>query len=549
MRMTKLFGKPEKQRKQHGIKKVATAAALTAAVALAVTVTGVLPGEGLQEAVTVEAAEDDESQPKKGTMEFWQWERVWESITFKEKSDTTPSGVRTYIDQVYDGNLSKFKKPDQWEPILPIFKADGNYYVPTGKLRVANGSFKAAGIKSLSPFIDPDVDSFITRPISDLLEIKYNSSTTGYFQMRESTSGAYISMEKIMTADYHRIGTLINSAEPSNWNFEVDNHGTDWGSLDGTVLTFNKFVFRNDAPWKGGGSWSDYIDPIFINSNFDSWNEGVAFEGTMLRDWYNITEEEWEAMDCELYVASKKYYTCINENWSIGANQVYTADSDLILKDGVTLTVPEGAVLCVKKGAFFVNGIISCYGTILVEDGGIIMPYQASGENGRGCYISLKTGGTMIIEEGGRVYAGCPAGQLGTKNQGWLDMHEGSTLVNYGLLVAGKCDFNLSGSGGGTIENHPGGAMFLGYTVDDPTKFMGVTYDASRTKAETLANALGLKTTGGYVGYAVDGSATTFLETWEGSALATANNTDKRSVKIYARDKDYKYTEKTWKPN
>ena len=480
MRMTKLFGKHEKQRTEHGIKKVAAAAAVTAAVALAVT--GLFAGGGLQEPVTVEAADDD-SQPKKGTITFYTYTR------YESKADL---GLAA-------GEVS--------DPVLLLHKENGNWYFMDSLSTCKDGYWVG---KPVNYMIDADSKEFISRNKWSKIAIRKLPSNA-YYQIQEYIDGKTYSL---------LLDTL--RADPTYTYL--------W-----TMDSYPDALFSTAA----------YRNQIFANYGASVWLKSwTGHEGSVIASGNNVGND----VNFRIFrITSELTYNCIIENWSIGANQVYTADADLFLYDGVTLTVPEGAVLCVKEGAFFVNGTIDCYGTILVEDGGVILPYDAI--YGKGCSIRLRKGGTMIIEEGGRVYAGCPAGQLGTAVDGWLEMYGGSALVNYGLLVAGRCEFNVSGSGGGTIENHPGGAMFLGYTVDNPTKFMGETYDVSRTKAETLANALGLKTTGGYVGYAVDGSATTFLETWEGSALATANNTNKRSVKIYAHDKDYKYTEKTWKPN
>ena len=485
MRMTKLFGKPEKQRKQHGIKKVAAVAAVTAAVTLAVTITGVLPGEGLQEAVTVEAAEDDESQPKKGTITFYTYTR------YESKADL---GLAA-------GEVS--------DPVLFLHKENDNWYFMDSLSTCKDGYWVG---KPVNYMIGADSKEFVSRNKLAKTVIK-KRTVDSYYEIQEYIDGKWYKLTYTESPN----GLYAHERYANCWT--MDSYPDALFSTESYI----SHLVRPPARW------------------LRSWN---GHEGNVI----NYNSNDGKNVNFRIFrITSELTYNCINENWSIGANQVYTADADLFLYDGVTLTVPEGAVLCVKEGAFFVNGTIDCYGTILVEDGGVILPYDAI--YGKGCSIRLRKGGTMIIEEGGRVYAGCPAGQLGTAVDGWLEMYGGSALVNYGLLVAGRCEFNVSGSGGGTIENHPGGAMFLGYTVSEPTKFMGETYDASRTKAETLANALGLKTTGGYVGYAVDGSATTFLETWEGSVMATANNTNKRSVKIYAHDKDYKYTEKTWKPN
>ena len=230
---------------------------------------------------------------------------------------------------------------------------------------------------------------------------------------------------------------------------------------------------------------------------------------------------------------NKKTYTCINADFKLGDNQVYVADEDLFLAEDVKLTIPDGAVLCVKKGPFYVNGEIECYGTILVEDGGSILPYASESSGSR---IVMKEGGAMIIRSGGRVYAGCPKDSLGTKKaNGWLDMNAGSSIINFGLLVVGQCNFKY---GQATIENHKGAAMFLGYAVDNRSKFLNGTVSGSST-----ASSLGLTKTGGTVHYGKD-SNITVIKAWEGGTAGFANKASGggQTIKLYSYDKDGKCT-------
>ena len=212
------------------------------------------------------------------------------------------------------------------------------------------------------------------------------------------------------------------------------------------------------------------------------------------------------------------------------------ADEDLFLSENVKLTIPEGAVLCVKNGPFYVNGEIECSGTILVEDGGSILPYASEAAGSR---IVLKEGGAMIIRSGGRVYAGCPKGSLGTAgDQGWLDMYAGSSIINFGLLVAGQCNFKY---GQATLDNHKGGAMFIGYTVDNKSKFMSGAVNGSSTPS-----SLGLIKTNGTVHYGKD-SNLTVVKAWYGGATVFANKNSGagQTIKLYSYDKDGKCTVKT----
>lgn len=287
--------------------------------------------------------------------------------------------------------------------------------------------------------------------------------------------------------------------------------------------------------------------------------------------WYGFGSDiRGDNMAWRVFEISTVKYTCINSNYTIGKSpvykansneileegdyQVYVADSDLFLKEGVKLTVSEGSVLCVKNGPFYVNGEIECYGTILVEDGGIIMPFDSTSGGSR---IVMKEGGTMIIRSGGRVYAGCPKGSLGTQgDQGWLDMNAGSTIINFGLLVAGQCNFKY---GQATIENHKGGRMYLGYAVSNggrSTFMYGDLEDSSESSGSGLLGSVAsvassidlfdlvaLEKTGGTVHYGT-GANKTVLKVWDGAVTMTANKASSagKTVKLYSYDKDGKCT-------
>lgn len=252
--------------------------------------------------------------------------------------------------------------------------------------------------------------------------------------------------------------------------------------------------------------------------------------------------------DFMFYSVEALNYTCINKDYEIGENQVYVADSDLILKEGVKLTIPDGSVLCVKNGPFYVNGEIECSGTILVEDGGIIMPMESTSGGSR---ITLKEGGAMIIRSGGRVYAGCPKGSLWTQgDSGWLDMEAGSSIINFGLFIAGQCNFK---DGQTTLENHKGGKMFLGYSVEnkDEAHFINSSRDADDLQATLEGRTAvyyyyGASKTGGTVHYG-SGSNQTVLKVWDGALTMLANKSSDggQNIKLYSYDKDGKCTIRT----
>ena len=297
--------------------------------------------------------------------------------------------------------------------------------------------------------------------------------------------------------------------------------------------------------WYGRGSGNNY------NSH-----GGLFFYGDSTKIIGKDPDKK-QATEFYFYEVQTNAYTCINRDYAIGTKenpQVYTADADLFLQEGVTLTVPEGSVLCVKKGRFFVNGEIKCSGTILVEDGGVIEPFESTGSGSR---IVLEEGGTMIIRKGGKVFAGCPQGCLGTpQGGGWLDMKAGSSIINYGILIAGQCNFKY---GQATLENHKDGIMCLGcslYSYADEKKFLNF----SQSDTKTLNNMRSGKENYGSVGAGLTGgrvyfgelSNMTILKTWDGAITYIQNkNTEAGSglsLKTYSYNSSGKCTIGTYTP-
>lgn len=332
------------------------------------------------------------------------------------------------------------------------------------------------------------------------------------------------------TYDIHKHGSGFSI------NLVNDDFGYKGKAIEGNTSGLYNFTYNGARPNSGDDYRSIWSAELF-SDNTVRFTRGNAYMGGSAN---SIGAGSYSTMvtssnlDFWIYDSNnKKNYTCINADFKLGDNQVYVADEDLFLAEDVKLTIPDGAVLCVKKGPFYVNGEIECYGTILVEDGGSILPYASESSGSR---IVMKEGGAMIIRSGGRVYAGCPKDSLGTKKaNGWLDMNAGSSIINFGLLVAGQCNFKY---GQATIENHKGAAMFLGYAVDNRSKFLNGTVSGSST-----ASSLGLTKTGGTVHYGKD-SNITVIKAWEGGTAGFANKASGggQTIKLYSYDKDGKCT-------
>ncbi|MBQ9490291.1 MAG: hypothetical protein IJU80_10205 [Lachnospiraceae bacterium] len=440
-----------------------------------------------------------DNYPKKGTITFYKYTRL------------------TNINDVA-------KKDDSYDYFFMAYEYGGSYYAPYTRIL--------------------DTDNWPVMKVSEIMP-HFNTSG-GDFQSRTQIrhkkvnpkSGYYGSNGIGLWTQYNGIG------EAGDWNKNGIN-----ASYTHDKIIPSDFTRYFNVRQSGSGENAKF-QIIYVYGLNDSPADHTRFAANDKQIWGSLN---YGAMPFMFYKIDSFTYTCINSNYTIGENQVYVADRDLFLREGVKLTIPEGSVLCVKNGPFYVNGEIECYGTILVEDGGIIMPYESTDAGSR---IVMKEGGAMIIRKGGKVYAGCPKGSLWTSgDNGWLDMYAGSSIINFGLLIAGQCNFKY---GQATLENHKGGAMFLGYTVDntDENHFVNASVNADLIQ-RTIAGQtdvryyFGAGKTNGQVHYG-EGTNQTVIKTWDGALtmFANKNGSSGKTVKSYSYDKDGKSTVKTdFSPN
>jgi hypothetical protein len=422
--------------------------------------------------------------PSKGTITFYKWTRL------REWDDLSGGGY-----------------------VMLIHKQDGNYYMSQSVTDINNGqSHWISKSIDMDPRIDPESDEFLTRTNWSNIRTRkttFNGKYSAFdgFYIYEYKNGNYYYVSH--TTEYLHYATDVATL----W-IPYDRSMGDSGK--GFEMRFG--TINNNTVWLRPKSAGNGLG---VRLDWDGWTGSIG---------------SWE-----VYSRSTKTFTCINKDYTIGENQVYVADADLFLKEDVKLTIPEGSVLCVKNGPFYVNGEIECYGTILVEDGGIIMPMESTSGGSR---IVMKEGGAMIIRSGGKVYAGCPKGSLGTKgDNGWLDMYAGSSIINFGLLVVGKSNLTY---GQATIENHKGGAMYLGYSIAKEKSFLRADLNNDfLTKLKNSTADVGQSLTNGGTYYG-KGANTTVLKTWEGAVTMLANRASGsnygQTIKLYSYDKNGKCT-------
>ncbi|MCR4946741.1 MAG: hypothetical protein K5929_07365 [Lachnospiraceae bacterium] len=253
----------------------------------------------------------------------------------------------------------------------------------------------------------------------------------------------------------------------------------------------------------------------------------IFYNRSGAKDTFIDTYADWTINSCgdsgwgkasyfKIFKATEKFYSVIDEPCTI--EKIFKIENDFLLKDGCTLTIPEGHVLTVTKGSFFVNGTINCYGTLLVQDGATIIPFSPSKGGGQ---INL-IGGTMIVMPGGRAMIGLGKECLNSTQNATCTFKaytdptgkqapRQSLVVNHGLLSIGRVDMKDKT----TIENHKGGRLFLGYNVRKYfKKFVNTKYDTNSSAA-----TLGLDPHYG----SFTPVSTSVIKAYEGSAITVGN--------------------------
>ena len=140
-------------------------------------------------------------------------------------------------------------------------------------------------------------------------------------------------------------------------------------------------------------------------------------------DW--LLSASWE-FPFRIYSYREVEYDAIVQSFTVGRGATYSIDRQLILDEGVTITVEDGGVLMVDN-QLLNNGniVVKNGGTLIVNEGGYIMAYDQNAEG----KITLD-GGDLVIMDGAKVICDQGGGVLQAQN--------GATILNRGLLMVGE---------------------------------------------------------------------------------------------------------------
>ncbi len=159
-----------------------------------------------------------------------------------------------------------------------------------------------------------------------------------------------------------------------------------------------------------------------------------------------LGSDYWE-FPFRIYSYRPVEYDAIVKSFTIGKGTTYSIDKQLIVDEGVIITVEDGGLLTVDR-ELLNNGkiIVKNGGTVVVNEGGYIMSYDQNADG----KISLD-GGNLVIMDGAKVIC--------DQDRGTLDAKNGATILNRGMLMVGN---NLSLNNNTCLINEAGAMLLVG---------------------------------------------------------------------------------------
>ena len=231
----------------------------------------------------------------------------------------------------------------------------------------------------------------------------------------------------------------------------------------------NKFDFRNSYDcW----DFKDFDEKGDMKIHFD--DGGKYAKDLYWQDDGSTIQGENENNSGDYFscwLGEPKEFSAITHDYTVPSGRVLNIDDQVILMDGVTLTVEPGAVVSVNK-RFFNNGRIVNYGTIYIQEDACMMPY---GETDDFAGQIVCCGGDRKVKpmEKSSKEAACgdivinKNGRLNLIGEGRLYLQQGASLVNNGGVVLLRKQPVISNA---YVLNTEGSQIFFGKTVSTAYK-------------------------------------------------------------------------------
>jgi len=412
------------------------------------------------------------------TVEFVEWKPVYKSW------DNLPTDDKEYYMLLVSKNLDS--DPD-------------NAYFMGGDC----GSYHAKGysIKNtefIQRFFKLDhTSTFITASSHNLLKIQYAGWEGG-----NGFHSYYISA--YCNGKYRRI-------------YDRDDYSDSLGFTDGTGSKWGFAPWQNPA--RGYTASCDVIGTVAIYYN-DKGGKDSGFKYNY-SDHYFWADEDKDYDDFSpffMWIGKPFTYSALTKDYTVCRStygDVLNFDGEVIIKEGVTLTIEPGAVLSIE-GNIFNNGTIENYGTIIVQSGATVTPFDVEGTQGGSIYLygnweknyGCKNGdwapteGNMIVMAGGKVATDVDCGTF--------QIH-GGNLMNWGF-----CSFPMGTVlNDGTITNN--GYMMFGIQVNA----LNALYNTKIESVQDTAGRVVKMSDGAYIKWGLYSGFPTFTN---GKATSITNN-------------------------
>ena len=287
---------------------------------------------------------------------------------------------------------------------------------------------RARNYKSKDPMIKPDRNVFFTDDDRDVPYVRYtNARSFGEFDL-----------------------ALAESAQSKKYYVHVGEHETgDSEDNRGFLIVSPEEEKHNGVQINGNGVSGEYIIRSTEYSSHQTQYQMDICDGAVCGRYRRYN---WSQRQCAFwfYKGEEWHFSTLDGTTTVPENMVFNISAgsftDAKGKNRTTkgVLIENGAKLVIDGGVVSVKGNLINNGTIEIKNGGVLLIQDGAtissflqGKNSfeNGCGKIMCTGGDIIIEKGGAVYAGLnDANGLSVA----FSLDKGSTLINCGLLVYGS---------------------------------------------------------------------------------------------------------------
>ncbi|GEM_PF-5623720 len=264
------------------------------------------------------------------------------------------------------------------------------------------------------------------------------------------------------------------------WSLAADSNYLYYFSND-TVYDYNENTFNNTQIMKWYQANKENIDSSItayadaciakIKTAPTTCKVGTYIDGAGAIAWIGSAEEGWSG----LVNSSHVLFSRLNETrlklnvglyYMIGFEKtessiIYVGDGSTLVVQGETLNISNGQTLLIDqggtvrvKGKIAVAGNLTCYGTLIIEDGGIVCDADLGGRKDSGYGNYYFSGASLIIAKNGTFYTRrnqrsdnvCFTYGTNIQNNGIFICHHGFYMY---LSIFDNCSSGVVMTGGG----------------------------------------------------------------------------------------------------